>query len=84
MKSFNKEKTNQKVNENSNLKHFYVGIGIFSKNAFISEPISLFTIHVHAEDEPEANDRAIEYCKENIGILDDEYFDITEDSQVFD
>tara|TARA_B100000700_G_scaffold252166_1_gene283523 strand:- start:6595 stop:6771 length:177 start_codon:yes stop_codon:yes gene_type:complete len=57
---------------------------LFNRSSLKCEPISVYTIHVHAEDEPEANDRAIDYCKEHIGILDDEYFDITEDSQVFD
>ena len=81
MKVFNEETATLKAEKNPKLKHFYVVVGLFNTKSKETKPFRLYTVHVAAEDEPEANDLAFNFCQNHIGILDDEYFDITEESQ---
>ena len=81
--NFNRNQTEENLLGNTQLNHFYVVVGLFDKHQKETIPFRQYAIHIPAEDEGEANDLAFNYCLENIGILDNEYFDIVDPAIIF-
>lgn len=81
-KNLNKDKAEEMVLKNKELSHFYSTVHLINHNEN-DKILQVFYVHTAAKNPKEADLLSLSYCHDNIALLNNEEFIISESSQLF-